>query len=333
MTIHVALNHLTSYKYDRPINVGPQVVRLRPAPHSRTRILSYSLRVLPKPHFINWQQDPQSNYLARLVFPEKVTEFSVEVDLVAEMSVINPFDFFLEPEAEHIPFKYSSDVQQELAPYLATEPMTPLVQAYLDKIDRSKQRTIDFLVKLNQQVSQDIRYLIRLEPGVQTPEETLQKASGGPFKCRLARTCRPQDHCVTGDFLAANITARLGIVRIEPVEAISNGFKRHYGRTITNRIPSFFAVAVIMEAERTGEISDGAPGRQWPDLVHRHMAEIAVSPCTVGTDKAEPFTGTHKLAGYLDPVLPGLVSSATKDGQNAVIRPEEGDPTRYNLFP
>src|SRR3989344_1626118 len=155
---------------DHPIAARP--------PHCRSNVISYSLKVEPAQHFINWQQDPFANYQARLVFPEKTREFKVTVDLVVEMAVYNPFDFFLEPEAENIPFNYSSDVQQELAPYLATDPMTPLVQAYLDKVDRSKQRTIDFLVKLNQQVSQDIRYLIRMEPGVQTPEETLQKASG-----------------------------------------------------------------------------------------------------------------------------------------------------------
>ena len=178
MPIHAALHHVTHYQYDRLVGLGPQTIRLRPAPHCRSNVISYSLKVEPTQHFINWQQDPFANYQARLVFPEKTREFKVTVDLVVEMAVYNPFDFFLEPEAEHIPFKYSREVQQELAPYLATEPMTPLVQAYLDKIDRSKQRTIDFLVKLNQQVSQDIRYLIRLEPGVQTPEETLQKASG-----------------------------------------------------------------------------------------------------------------------------------------------------------
>lgn len=178
MTIHVALNHLTSYKYDRPINVGPQVVRLRPAPHSRTRILSYSLRVLPKPHFINWQQDPQSNYLARLVFPEKVTEFSVEVDLVAEMSVINPFDFFLEPEAENFPFSYDKTLAHELAPFLLKEPATPAFADYLASIPRETMRSVDFLVRVNADLQQHIGYVIRMEPGVQTPDETLTKRTG-----------------------------------------------------------------------------------------------------------------------------------------------------------
>src|SRR4030095_5136288 len=106
MSLHVALHHRTHYQYDRPVTLGPQVVRLRPAPHSRTRILSYSLRVRPEKHFINWQQDPQANYLARLVFAEPTAEFRVEVDLVAEMAVFNPFDFFLEPDAQRFPFEY-----------------------------------------------------------------------------------------------------------------------------------------------------------------------------------------------------------------------------------
>src|SRR6204780_312138 len=114
MAIHVALNHKTQYKYDRPIRLGAQVVRLRPAPHCRTPILAYSLKIAPKTHFINWQQDPQSNYLARLVFPEPTTEFSVEVDLVAEMAVLNPFDFFLEPEAQKFPFEYDHVLDHEL---------------------------------------------------------------------------------------------------------------------------------------------------------------------------------------------------------------------------
>ncbi|MDN4588054.1 IMP dehydrogenase [Xenophilus aerolatus] len=178
MSIHAALHHVTHYRYDRPVQLGPQVVRLRPAPHCRSNVISYSLRVEPAEHFINWQQDPFANYLARLVFPKKTTEFKVTVDLVVEMAVYNPFDFFLEPQAENFPFKYSKELAEELAPYLVAEPATPLVQAYLDKIDRTEKRTIDFLVQINQQVQQDVKYLIRMEPGVQTPEQTLQNASG-----------------------------------------------------------------------------------------------------------------------------------------------------------
>ena len=178
MSIHVALNHVTHYSYDRLVNLAPQVVRLRPCPHSRTRILSYSLKVGPEQHFINWQQDPQGNYLARLVFPEKTREFRIEVDLVAEMSVINPFDFFLEPHAEKIPFTYEAWERHELAPYLFKLPATPLFQKYLDGISLEKTRSVDFLVALNARLQKDINYTIRMEPGVQTPEETLRKRSG-----------------------------------------------------------------------------------------------------------------------------------------------------------
>jgi len=200
MAIHAALYHRTAYKYDRPVRLGPQVVRLRPAPHSRTRILGYSLRITPEKHFINWQQDPQSNYLARLVFEEPTTEFAVEVDLVAEMSVFNAFDFFLEPEAELFPFTYDGALRHELEPFQRLVEWTPALADYVAKLKRElltmpngkKPRTIDFLVALNQRLWRDIKYIIRLEPGVQTPQQTLQKGTGscrdsGWLLCQLLR--------------------------------------------------------------------------------------------------------------------------------------------------
>lgn len=203
MSIHAALHHVTHYKYDRPVQLGPQVIRLRPAPHCRSNVISYSLRVEPEQHFVNWQQDPFANYQARLVFPEKTREFKVTVDLVVEMAVYNPFDFFLEPQAENFPFKYTESQAQELAPYLVTDPATPLVAAYLEKIDRKTQRTIDFLVGLNQQVQKDVGYLIRMEPGVQSPEQTLANASGscrdsGWLLVQLLRHCGLAARFVSG---------------------------------------------------------------------------------------------------------------------------------------
>ena len=178
MSIHVALNHVTHYRYDRRVALSPQVVRLRPAPHCRTPILSYSLRIEPAGHFINWQQDPFANYLARLVFPEPTTEFKVTVDLVAEMAVYNPFDFFLEASAQQFPFAYDDALREELAPYLVKEAATKRFNQFLASVDCTEQRTIDFLVAINQRLQRDIRYLIRMEPGVQTPEVTLTNLSG-----------------------------------------------------------------------------------------------------------------------------------------------------------
>jgi uncharacterized protein (DUF2126 family) len=178
LTIHVALKHVTQYNYDRLVSLSAQVLRLRPAPHSRTPILSYSLTVEPAEHFLNWQQDPFANYLARLNFPGKTREFKITVDLVAEMAVYNPFDFFLEPDAEEFPFTYDEVLARELAPYRVCDEATPLFAEFLSRVDVREQRTVDFLVALNQQVHKEISYLIRMEPGVQTPEETLARCAG-----------------------------------------------------------------------------------------------------------------------------------------------------------
>lgn len=178
MTIKVALRHDTEYEYDRLVTLTPHVVRLRPAPHCRTPIESYSIKVQPGEHFINWQQDPFGNYLARYVFPEKTHSLKIHVELIASMTVINPFDFFLEESAEKFPFKYEKLLTQDLQPYLEINEKGPGLMKWIKSIEKKKTPTIDFLVEINQRLSQEISYLIRMEPGVQNCEETLQKKSG-----------------------------------------------------------------------------------------------------------------------------------------------------------
>jgi len=178
MSILVGLHHATRYSYDKPISLGPQTVRLRPAPHCRTRIPSYSIKVTPAQHFVNWQQDPHGNWLARFVFPEKTTEFSITVDLLADLEVINPFDFFVEPYADKWPFKFPVDLHEDLVAYIEPEPAGPRLREFIASIPRTPRNTVDFLVELNQRVQHAVRYLIRMEPGVQTPEETLESGAG-----------------------------------------------------------------------------------------------------------------------------------------------------------
>ncbi len=182
MAIHVALTHRTHYTYDRPVAHAPHVVRLRPAPHCRTKILSYSQKIIGGEPFINWQQDPFSNWNARLVFPDKMKEFAVEVELVAEMAVHDPFDFFLDEYAQKYPFPYEPALKLELAPFMELPEPTPkvlaLVEELLAEYLKKGAQTIDFLVDVNQRLQRRISYTIRLEPGVQTPEQTLEKGTG-----------------------------------------------------------------------------------------------------------------------------------------------------------
>ena len=179
MAILAAVYHLTHYKYDRPVVLGPQIIRLQPAPHSRTKVLSHSLKVSPANHFVNLQQDPYGNFLARFVFPEPVTELKIEVDLVADMTVYNPFDFFVEPSAETWPFEYPEDIRDDLAIYREPEPAGPLLHGLPRRRSTARAtNTVNFIVDLNARLQREIGYIIRMETGVQTPEETLACAKG-----------------------------------------------------------------------------------------------------------------------------------------------------------
>ncbi len=207
MSIQVALHHRTHYQYDRPVTLSAHEIRLRPAPHCRTPVLSYSLKVKPEQHFINWQQDIFGNYIARFVFPEKARELEVTVDLVADMTVINPFDFFMESYADHFPFAYRDDLAQDLTPYLAIHERGPLLTQWLAEFRAQHWRdggnTIDFLVAINQKLSNKIKYLVRMEPGVQTGEQTLSLASGscrdsGWLLVQLLRHCGVAARFVSG---------------------------------------------------------------------------------------------------------------------------------------
>jgi uncharacterized protein (DUF2126 family)/transglutaminase-like putative cysteine protease len=190
--IQVALEHLTRYRYDRPIRLGPQTIRLRPAAHGRTPLLSYALDISPKPHYLNWQQDPFGNFLALVNFPEPTEEFTVKVGLLAELHPINPFDFFIDEACREFPFSYGPELASDLAPYLKLDEDGPGLKKYVDSISRERKHTIALLSELNQRVNRENGYLVRLEPGVQTCEQTLSLASGSCrdlawFLCQVLR--------------------------------------------------------------------------------------------------------------------------------------------------
>ena len=181
MAIRVALQHHTTYRFDRVVNLSPHEIRLRPAPHCRTPILGYSLNVAPDKYFLNWQQDPYGNWVARLVFTEPTDELDIIVDLTADMTVVNPFDFFVEPYAEHYPFDYAPALAKELIPFLERATTEPRLAAWVERFRatiRPEDKTVDMLVRLNRELQYEIRYLVRMEPGVQAPDETLGLGCG-----------------------------------------------------------------------------------------------------------------------------------------------------------
>ena len=178
MALKIVISHKTTYKYDRKVSLSPHIFRLRPAPHSRTPIESYSIKITPENQFFNWQQDPFGNYVARLVFPDKTDELSVDVEIIADLKTINPFDFFIEEYAEEFPFTYTDIIKKELQPYLEITDKGQLLKDFIKTLDYTPRKTIYFLIDINQKIYEFLNYNIRMDPGVQTCEQTLEQQNG-----------------------------------------------------------------------------------------------------------------------------------------------------------
>jgi uncharacterized protein (DUF2126 family) len=278
MSIQVALNHRTQYRYDKAVSVGPQVIRLRPAPHCRTPILSYSLGVTPAGHLLNWQLDAYNNHLARILFPDKTNEFGVEVELVAELSPFNPFDFFLEPGVADYPFEYAPELAKDLEPYRSAEPTGPLLRAFLAKLPRETQGTISFLVDLNRRVRNEIEYVTRLDPGVQTCERTLNERTGS---------------CRDSSWLLVQVLRNLGIA----------------ARFVSGYLIQLAADERAPEGP-TAPQTDSADFHAWAEVFLPGAGWIGMDPtsglfageghiplvCTPNASKAAPIDGTVELA-------------------------------------
>lgn len=277
MSVQIVLNHWTRYRYDKVVSVGPQVIRLRPAPHCRTPIVSYTLSVTPAGHLLHWQLDPHNNHLARLLFPDKTNEFVVEVDLVAELSPFNPFDFFLEPGVEDYPFEYAPELAKDLEPYRCADPAGPLLQAFLGKLSRERQGTISFLVGLNRRVRNEIDYVTRLDPGVQTCEQTLEKCTGS---------------CRDSAWLLVQTLRHLGIAA-----RFVSGYLIQLAHGRTSEDPN-------------GPQNDSADFHAWAEAFLPGAGWIGMDPtsglfageghiplvCTPNASKAAPIEGTVELA-------------------------------------
>jgi len=182
MSLLVSLHHRTGYRYDRPVALGPHEIRLKPAPACRTPVTSYALAVRPAQHTMSWYYDAAGNPVARVLFLEKIRTLEIEVELIADLAPVNPFDFLVEPGAERFPFRYPDADRPDLAPFLAPVENGVGLQRWLTGVQSPKppglRDTIEFLTQINQQLKRDIAYVTRMEHGVQPCEDTLRLAQG-----------------------------------------------------------------------------------------------------------------------------------------------------------
>jgi transglutaminase-like putative cysteine protease len=272
MSTRIAIQHHTQYQYDRSIFLSPHLIRLKPAAHARAVIEAYSLTIEPANHVVHWQQDPFGNFIARVDFWEPMQTMRIGVAITAALQPTNPFDFFLDTYAESFPFQYDSMLKKYLAPFLELTESGPLLEQWVAQVDQTNQGTIDFLTQLNRQINQEIAYTIRLQPGVQTPAETLTQRIGS---------------CRDSSWLLVQALRRFGLA----------------ARFVSGYL------AQVMPGEPTSE-PDSLALHAWAEVFIPGAGWIGLDPtsgmlateghiplaCTPDPDSAAPVTGTTDIA-------------------------------------
>ena len=176
----IALRHRLDYRFDRPVRLSTHWLRLCPAPGTRANITAYTLRVGPRTHFLNWLRDPFENHLARLDLPEPVRHFTLDLEILAELQPVNPFDFLTEPYAANHPFDYPEQLARDLAPYLLQPATGPATRAWLAALDRTETPTIERLTALNQCVGETLAAADVDTPGSVDTDAVLAAGTGSP---------------------------------------------------------------------------------------------------------------------------------------------------------
>lgn len=330
--IQIALTHKTHYNYDKPVLLGPQLLRLRPAPHGRTPILNYSLKVVPPKHVLYWQQDPHNNYLARLIFPEQTNQFSVDVDLIADLTPRNPFDFLLEPGTEDYPFQYTPALAKDLAPYLATEPAGPMLQAFLGTVPREKTGTVSFLMNLNARVRDYVGYVTRMDPGVQTCEQTLQTRTGS---CRdsgwlLVQALRHQG--IAARFVSGYLI-QLAEEDSSALHAWAEAFLPGAGWIGLDPTSGMMAGEGHIPLACTPDASDAAPITgtvQFAQVDFRYDMSVRRLQETPPPATLDDWTSVEKLAQQVDADLAAGDVRLTMGGEPTFVGLDEPDSPQWN---
>lgn len=170
--------HHTQYNFSKPVQASPHIIRLNPTLNYKNKILEHSLQVFPEVFHQNNHLDVYGNPISRLVFLSKIEFLTVEVKMKVEVQDINPFDFFLSLAIENYPFKYPNSVQSYLQSYLEVVD-DEVIEHWLKSKNPPKQhKTLDYVTSLNKLVHQHLNYTVRLEPGVYSPKETIEKGGG-----------------------------------------------------------------------------------------------------------------------------------------------------------
>ena len=279
--MRIRIRHHTEYRYPEPAALGPHYVRLRPAEHTRARLLAYNLTIGPE-HEIRWQQDPWGNRIARVTFDEetRARALSVTVDASFDIRPVNPFDFFVDGRCEDLPLEYPDGLIGELEPFLHPPTMTPALATFIESLP-SGGRLVDFIVELTRRVAERVNYVIRNEPGLQTSEETLTVNSG---------SCRDSAVLLVDALRARGLAAR-------------------------------FVSGYLVQLTDEGNIPDEAKGVDRDVVDLHAWAEVYVPGAGwIGLDGTSGLLtgeGHIPLAGTVQPVLAGPIegtSSVASDG-------------------